>query len=59
MKGGESENVVVMSDISYKTWRKLNTEPDDEHRVFYVAITRTKRNLFILQPETKYSYDIR
>ena len=59
MKGGESENVVVMSDISYRTWKKLNTEPDDEHRVFYVAITRTKRNLFILQPETKYSYDIR
>jgi DNA helicase-2/ATP-dependent DNA helicase PcrA len=59
MKGGESENVVVMSDISYKTWRKLNTEPDDEHRVFYVAITRAKKNLFILQPETKYSYDIR
>ena len=59
MKGGESENVVVMSDISYKTWRKLNSEPDDEHRVFYVAITRAKKNLFILQPETKYSYDIR
>jgi DNA helicase-2/ATP-dependent DNA helicase PcrA len=59
MKGGESENVVVMSDISYKTWRKLNTEPDDEHRVFYVAITRAKKNLFILQPETKYNYDIR
>ena len=59
MKGGESENVVVMSDISYKTWRNLNKEPDDEHRVFYVAITRTKKNLFILQPETKYNYDIR
>ena len=55
----KAENVVVMSDISYKTWRKLNTEPDDEHRVFYVAITRAKKNLFILQPETKYSYDIR
>jgi len=27
--------------------------------VFYVAITRAKKNLFILQPETKYSYDIR
>jgi superfamily I DNA/RNA helicase len=36
----------------------LNTEPDDEHRVFYVAVTRAKKNLFILQPETKYSYTI-
>ena len=58
MKGGESENVVVISDISYKTWKKLSVEPDDEHRVFYVAITRAKKNLFILQPETKYSYEL-
>lgn len=58
IKGGESDNVVVISDISYKTWKKLNTEPDDEHRVFYVAVTRAKKNLFILQPETKYSYTI-
>ena len=59
IKGGESDNVVVISDISYRTWRKLNTEPDDEHRVFYVAVTRARKNLFILQPETKYSYEIR
>ena len=58
IKGGESDNVVVISDISYRTWRKLNTEPDDEHRVFYVAVTRARKNLFILQPETKYSYEI-
>jgi hypothetical protein len=24
MKGGESDNVVVISDISYRTWKKLN-----------------------------------
>jgi len=58
IKGGESDNVVVISDISYKTWRKFNVEPDDEHRVFYVAITRAKKNLFLLQPETKYSYEL-
>jgi superfamily I DNA/RNA helicase len=56
MKGGESENVVVISDISFKTWKKLMEEPDDEHRVFYVAVSRTSKNLFILQPQTKYSY---
>ncbi len=43
IKGGESDNVVVISDISYKTWRKFNVEPDDEHRVFYVAITRAQK----------------
>jgi superfamily I DNA/RNA helicase len=36
----------------------MNTEPDDEHRVFYTGITRTKKNLFIIQPETKYSYEL-
>jgi len=59
IKGGESDNVVVISDISYRTWRKFNDEPDDEHRVFYVAVTRAKKNLFLLQPETKYSYELR
>ena len=59
IKGGESDNVVVISDISYKTWKKFNIEPDDEHRVFYVAVTRAKKNLFLLQPETKYSYELR
>ena len=59
IKGGESDNVVVISDISYKTWRKFNMEPDDEHRVFYVAVTRARKNLFLLHPETKYSYELR
>ena len=59
IKGGESDNVIVISDISYKTWRKFNVEPDDEHRVFYVAVTRARKNLFLLHPETKYSYELR
>ena len=59
IKGGESDNVVVICDISYRTWKKFNIEPDDEHRVFYVAVTRAKKNLFLLQPETKYSYELR
>ena len=59
IKGGESDNVVVIADISYRTWRKFNVQPDDEHRVFYVAVTRAKKNLFLLQPETKYSYELR
>ena len=59
IKGGESDNVVVICDISYRTWKKFNVEPDDEHRVFYVAVTRAKKNLFLLQPETKYSYELR
>ena len=51
--------LLLFADISYRTWRKFNIEPDDEHRVFYVAVTRAKKNLFLLQPETKYSYELR
>ena len=37
IKGGESDNVVVISDISYKTWRKFNVEPDDERSYYSVS----------------------
>ena len=58
IKGGESDNVVVISDISYKTWKKFNIEPDDEHRVFYVAVTRAKENLYIVEAQKQQGYRI-
>jgi DNA helicase-2/ATP-dependent DNA helicase PcrA len=47
-KGGEAENVVLFLDL---TAAALRTSGDDLHRVFYVAVTRTKANLFIIEPE--------
>ena len=32
--------------------------PDDTHRLFYVACTRTENNLYIIEPQTKKAYDI-
>ena len=32
--------------------------PDDTHRLFYVACTRTENNLFIIEPQRKKAYDI-
>ena len=32
--------------------------PDDEHRVFYTAITRAEKNLYLLNPETIYNYNV-
>ena len=54
----ELENVILFTDVSYKTWKNLVQEDDDEHRVFYVGITRVKNNLFIVNPQTEYSYRI-
>mgnify|MGYP003679652550 FL=1 len=51
-KGGEADNVVVFTDISVKTWNELYSRPDGENRAFYVAVTRTRKNLHIIQPDT-------
>jgi len=51
-KGGEADNVVVFTDISVKTANELYARPDGENRAFYVAVTRTRKNLHIVQPST-------
>jgi len=51
-KGGEASNVVVFSDLTAAADESMQISPDILHRVFYVAVTRTKQNLFIVEPET-------
>lgn len=55
-KGGESDNVIVFSDVSYNTYKEKNTE--DEHRVWYVAVSRAKQNLTIITGQTNQFYNI-
>jgi len=55
-KGSESDNVVVLTDIGQKSWLQMQQDPDDETRVFYVALTRVKENLHIIQPTTTRSF---
>jgi superfamily I DNA/RNA helicase len=57
-KGSESENVVVGMDLSYKVYQSMEKDEDQEARVFYVAITRAKQNLFLLQPTTPFYYSM-
>jgi DNA helicase-2/ATP-dependent DNA helicase PcrA len=47
-KGGEADNVVLLLDLSPAA---LQTPTDDLHRVFYVGVTRTIQNLFIVDPD--------
>jgi DNA helicase II / ATP-dependent DNA helicase PcrA len=56
-KGGEADNVVLMSDMGYRAYCSMEDNPDAEHRTWYVGVTRTRNNLFILEPETAYSYE--
>ena len=55
-KGSEADNVVVITDIGQKSWLEMQKFPDDETRVFYVALTRVKKNLHIIQPKTNRSF---
>lgn len=58
VKGGEAENVCVMTDMAMRTWQEMQQNPDDEARVWYVAVTRAKQRLFIIQPQTMRNYDL-
>lgn len=57
-KGAEADNVVIQTDMAQRTHREMQIESDDEHRVWYVAVTRAKNKLIILTPQTRYFYDI-
>lgn len=55
-KGGECDNVVLITDVSYTTWKTINS--DDEHRVWYVAVSRAKQNLIIIREQSNIFYKI-
>lgn len=58
VKGGEADNVLLLTDVTWKTSEAFNVTPDAEHRVWYVGATRARKNLHIILPQTKLSYQI-
>ena len=61
-KGGEATNVLIILDNTKKIReavdRNLDTQ-NEEHRVWYVGITRTKQNLYIMEAKREdHGYDI-
>jgi DNA helicase-2/ATP-dependent DNA helicase PcrA len=50
-KGGEADNVMVLTDLSRKSQEAMEKDSDDECRVFYVAATRARNELHIVQPQ--------
>ena len=53
-KGGEADNVVLFTDITAAAEASMANDPDSMHRVFYVAVTRTRENLYTLEPTDFY-----
>ena len=57
-KGGEADNVVVSLDIGKMAYDEYKKNPINEHRLFYVAFSRAKENLYIMTPTSKEAYRV-
>lgn len=57
VKGGEAENVCILMDNTRKTSGTIYKNIDEELRVLYVGVTRTKQNLFLVDSKNKEGYD--
>lgn len=56
VKGGEADNVALMTDMTSRSYDSMQLNADNEHRVFYVGVTRARQNLHIIQPQTVRGY---
>lgn len=55
VKGGEADNVYLIPDLSPSgTDEYMGSESDRIHRLFYVGITRAKKNLFLCSQSRAY-----
>lgn len=57
-KGTEEDNVLLVPDMTPRAYKTFCNNPDAEHRVWYVAVTRAKKSLWLLQPQTNYYYGL-
>jgi len=55
-KGKESQNVVLLTDLSRKAWIQMQAYESDELRTFYVGATRARECLHIIMPQTQYYF---
>jgi len=56
MKGGEDDNIMLLTDSTRNC--SMSQDQDNEHRVFYVGISRAKENLHVVESSKKYRYEI-
>jgi len=62
-KGRECENICLFPDYGAEgqdefIYRNAYEDPDPEHRLFFVGVTRAKENLYLMQPTSDYYYTI-
>lgn len=52
-KGAEADNVLLLTDISERVASSARVDPDAEHRVQYVGVTRAIQRLMLVQPKSQ------
>jgi superfamily I DNA/RNA helicase len=58
-KGQEADHVVILPSLTAKTYKAwTSSRPDDEHRVFYVGVTRAKQSLYVLPAQNEQAYPL-
>ena len=55
-KGQQADTVIVDYELSRRTFEGTFTSADEEHRVFYVGLTRARRRLVTLLPDSHFFY---
>jgi len=52
-KGGEATHVVLFREMARRTYREMELSPEDEARVWYVGVTRTRERLTLVDSTTR------
>jgi len=50
-KGGEADHVILLKEMASRTFAEMQKNPEDEMRVWYVAATRAREKLTIVEPQ--------
>ncbi len=57
-KGREADNVVVLLDQTGNIMDAALLDPDNEHRNWYVAVTRARKHLYCVMASAVHGYDL-
>lgn len=57
-KGAQADCVALFTDTSRRVWEERATDPDSEHRVWYVGATRAREQLHIVEPQGRWHYEL-
>lgn len=59
VKGGECDHVAILLDMARQTYEGYDGACfDDEHRTFYVGVTRAKESVHFIEPMTYQSFEM-